>query len=309
MTHSGSPLPSSTYAKETYLVTTTHPPVSDLSVACSSSSVNSGRFVTCTATVSGTSPSGNVNFTTNSNTGRFLPFSGKCTLTASSCAVSYTDTASYSTVKITGSYAGDSNHPAGSASFSLSIGGLANLVAIGASSLTLMSGNAYANQTSTTGLTVSISGSAAPDGTSIIVNTQALSSPSVGVAALSLSSLRYFDVLVKGITTGNARVCAEYQGTTATTSMQYWDGRTWTGPASVTMTGTVVCGTIPVSALTGTNIALGNPVQQAAPFPIVSVATNPVVVVLVILIAVYVAYAVLSFRKHRKQKRLDVQQL
>ena len=256
--------------------------------------------------MSGASPSGNVNFTTNSNTGSFLPFSGKCTLTASSCAVAYTDISRSSSVNIVAHYSGDSNHPAGSASFSLGVGTLYYSVAIGTSSLTITGGSAYADQTTTTGLSVSISGSGALDGTSIIVNTQALSSHSAGVTALSLSGLRYFDVLVRGITTGNARVCANYQGATAATSMQYWDGKTWTSPSSVTMSGTIVCGTIPVSALAGTNIALGNPVQPAAPFPIVSVATNPVVIVLIILIAVYIAYAVLSFRKHRKQKRMDI---
>jgi len=71
---------------------------------------------TCTATVRGDSPTGNVTWTA-SGTGNFSR--STCTLSSGTCSVSYTPSAPPSSVKISASYGGDFYNPGSSASYSL----------------------------------------------------------------------------------------------------------------------------------------------------------------------------------------------
>jgi len=82
-----------------------------------------------------------------------------------------------------------------------------------------------------------------------------------GVGTPNLTNPSYYDVVVAGITTGNAQVCTSFTSASSITSMQYWGGTAWRIASNITVNGPTVCGTIPVSALTGTNIALGSPPQ------------------------------------------------
>jgi len=86
-----------------------------------------------------------------------------------------------------------------------------------------------------------------------------------GVGTSNLTGPSYYDVVVMGITTGNAQVCISFTSASSSTTMQYWSGTAWTSASNITMNGPTVCGTISVSALTGTNIALGNAVQPVPP--------------------------------------------
>src|SRR3989442_5090249 len=239
-----------------------------VTISCSPSSVNVGRFTTCSVTVTGSYPSGAVTFATSSSTGVFTPENGMCTLSTGVCSVTYADTASASlTAVITASYTGDNSNTAGSGTFSLGISIPTGTIAVGTTSSTMTNGQVTANQRTVTGSSFTINGSTAANGTPVAVTTQTLSSPSSGVVTPNLTNLNtpsYYDVLVTGITTGNAKVCISFTPASSTTLMLYWSGTVWTRASNITVNGTTICGSIPVSALTGTNIALANPVQQTS---------------------------------------------
>ncbi len=114
------------YSSATTTVNVTDP----TSVSCSPASVAVGTSTTCTASVTGTTPSGSVAFTaTNAGntdpSGTFSPAS--CTLspvstTDSSCSVTYTPTQfGNGQHTVDGAYTGDSNNPATSAVFALTV--------------------------------------------------------------------------------------------------------------------------------------------------------------------------------------------
>jgi YVTN family beta-propeller protein len=239
-----------------------------LNISCPDSSIQVGTFATCTVTATGESPSGDVILSTTSPTGVFIPPTGSCTLsTAGTCSVTYTDYASSNaTAVLSASYQGDAYNTAASGTFSLTIVKLSTILATAASSLTISSGSATADQTSITGVSVQITASTAADGTPAVVDTQYLSSPSTGVGTVNLSGPKYYDVVVGGISTGVAKVRVSYSSATSATTMQYWTGTAWTGAVNVAVNGGTVCGAIPVSALTGTNVAVGNTIQSA-PLP------------------------------------------
>ncbi|MDA4132433.1 MAG: hypothetical protein OK454_04815, partial [Thaumarchaeota archaeon] len=93
------------------------PNVSTTSVSCAPSPAMVTFASTCTATVRGDSPTGNVTWKA-SGTGNFSESS--CTLSSGTCSVSYTPSAPPSLVKISGSYGGDVYNPGSSGSYSLS---------------------------------------------------------------------------------------------------------------------------------------------------------------------------------------------
>jgi PKD repeat protein/uncharacterized membrane protein len=270
-----------------------------LAVSCSPNTIRVGTFTTCTITVAGSSPSGDVTLSTSSVTGTFTPSTGKCTLQAGTCSVTYTDAAtSNTTAVISASYLGDPYNTGGSGSFSLNVVKPSSTLATGTSSLTVTSGKATADQTSTTGISVSITGSTATDGTPVAVATQDLSTPSTGVGSVSLGGAKYYDVVVRGISTGSANVCINYASASSSTTMQYWTGTGWANATGVTINGTTVCGQIPVSALTGTNVAVGNPTQPVSPSPNSSNLLL-IIVAVVIAVVVIVAVAAVVLRKRR----------
>jgi len=92
------------------------PNISTTSISCAPSPVMVNSTSTCTATVRGDSPTGNVTWTA-SGTGNFSR--STCTLSSGTCSVSYTPSAPPSSVKISASYGGDFYNPGSSASYSL----------------------------------------------------------------------------------------------------------------------------------------------------------------------------------------------
>jgi hypothetical protein len=109
-------------------------------------------------------------------------------------------------------------------------------------------------------------------------------------------------VVVTGVTSGNAKVCINYSSASSATTMQYWSGTAWTSATGVTANGGTVCGQIPVSALTGTNIAVGNPVQPVPPAPPNN--SNLLVIIAGVVVAV-VVIAVLAAVVLRRRKPLQ----
>lgn len=126
-------------------------------------------------------------------------------------------------------------------------------------SSTLMSGGtASLNQTSSTGVVVSVEGSTAPNGTNFTVFSEDLGAMQPnGTGSISLSSVGFFDARIEGIRDGIARICITDGNVSSTTAMQYWVGKHWARASNETVTGSTICGTVPVSAMTGTPLATG----------------------------------------------------
>jgi hypothetical protein len=94
-------------------------------VNCNPSTVIIGSSSTCTATLSGSSPTGAVIWSDGGAGGTFSS-SGSCTLSpsttsSSTCGVTYTPPASPGSVTITASYSGDSSHAASSGTSALAV--------------------------------------------------------------------------------------------------------------------------------------------------------------------------------------------
>ncbi|MDE2589635.1 MAG: hypothetical protein KGL95_08230, partial [Patescibacteria group bacterium] len=75
----------------------------------------------------------------------------------------------------------------------------------------------------------------------------------------TLSNPKYFDVLVSGISDGTANVCIANSIVVSGSTVQYWTGSSWASATNISVSGTTICGNIPVSTLTGTNIIIGLP--------------------------------------------------
>jgi PKD repeat protein len=257
------------------------------SVSCSPNTAEVGTFTSCAVTVNGSFPTGTVTFSTTSTTGHFIPSNGECSLTSGSCALTYTDTTTANTTAtIRASYLGDNNNNGSNGSSLLALVRPSTTLAAATSSLTITSGAATADQTSTTGISVQITGSAATDGTPIGVNSRDLTSPNSRTAA-NLSGAKYYDVAVSGISSGNAKICIGYGSESSGTTMQYWNGTAWTSATGVTAQGASVCGLIPVPDLKSTSIVVGIPVQAVPSQPNNSNLT-------LLIVAIIVAAAVLG---------------
>jgi len=122
---------------------------------------------------------------------------------------------------------------------------------------TLLDGTTVADQTHLTGVSVSIAGSSAPDGTSVTIATATLSGVPTGVIQVGTIPAAYYDVNVQGINDGIATIYITNNAVTSQTTMQYWNGAQWIQATDVVVSGNTIRGNIPVSALTGTIIAIG----------------------------------------------------
>jgi hypothetical protein len=245
-----------------------------------------------------------VTLSTNSATGYFTPSNRQCQLSPSgTCAVAYTDTATANTTAlISASYLGDTHNTAAHGTSSLTVVKPSTTLATATTSVTITSGTATADQISTTGISVQITGSTAANGTPAAINTQDLSSPSTGAGTVSLSGAKYYDVIVTGVTSGNAKVCINYASASSSTTMQYWSGTAWTSATGITVNSGTICGQIPVSALTGTNIAVGNPVQ---PVPTTPPANSNLLIIIAGVVAAVVVVALLAAVVLRRRKTIQ----
>lgn len=155
--------------------------------------------------------------------------------------------------------------------------------------VTVSGGNASVDNTASTGVSASITGLSGAS--SATIQTQSLNSPSTGVGTFSTSgTAAYFDVKVtlpSGASAGSATatVCFSSPSVSSTDTLYYWSGSSWTQASSVTVTPPKICGSVPVSALTGTNFVAAPP--SAADYTLYYVG-GFVVVIIVIVIAILV---------------------
>lgn len=132
---------------------------------------------------------------------------------------------------------------------------------IASTTVSLVGGNATVNQTSVTGVEVTITGSTGANAT-VSSQAQGTAQPS-GLGSAGLNSTVYFDILVRGVSDGTARVCIanDLVSSSPPSEMKYWNGTVWTDASNQTTTGTTapltICGEMPVLALSGSPIAIG----------------------------------------------------
>jgi len=107
------------------------------------------------------------------------------------------------------------------------------------------------------GVSTTIIGSTASDGTSVTITSTKLAGKPTSIIEVSTIPAAYYDVNVRGITDGMATICFTTGGVTSQTTMQYWNGAQWIKAGNVVVSGNTISGDIPVSALTGTIIAIG----------------------------------------------------
>lgn len=159
------------------LLTVNPRPSTTTAVSCVPSPVVQLGQTSCTATVTGSSPSGTVSFSTDSPGGSF-PSGASCTLSSASCAVSYNDT-NAGTATLTGSYSGDLSNAPSSGTFALTV--------LTASSVTLSCypGMVYVNRNAL--CTVSVAGTS-PTGTITFGTSSATGSFSASTCTLSSAS-------------------------------------------------------------------------------------------------------------------------
>jgi hypothetical protein len=120
----------------------------------------------------------------------------------------------------------------------------------------LESGKASTVQT-ISGIMVGITGSSAPDATPVSIATTALSGVLAGIVQVGTTPAAYYDVNVQGISDGTATICITNSDVLGQTTMQYLNGAQWVIATDVVVSGNTICGDIPVSALSGTPIAIG----------------------------------------------------
>jgi hypothetical protein len=132
---------------------------------------------------------------------------------------------------------------------------------IASTTVSIVGGNATVNQTSATGVEVTITGSAGANAT-VSSQAQGTAQPS-GLGPAGLNSTVYFDVLVRGVSDGTARVCITNNQVSSSppSEMKTWNRTAWVDASDQTITGSTapltICGEMPVSALGGSPIAVG----------------------------------------------------
>ena len=165
-----------------------------------------------------------------------------------------------------------------------------NVTSSQSTTVAISGGGGTVDDTSTTGVSATISG--ATGVSSATVQTQSLNAPSTGVGSFQTSgTATYFDVQVT-LPTGTTapsgatvQVCFSNPSVTSTDTLEYWSGSSWTSATSVSVTGTTICGTVPLSALSGTNFVAAP--MAAADYTLYYIA-GFVVVIIVIVIAILV---------------------
>ena len=252
-TTNGIPDPNASFGSFTYTLATAP---SSTSVVCQPSFTPNGTSVTCTATVTGTSgytPTGTVTWTSSSLTGSFSPPTSSPS-SPGSFSTTYTDTGP-GTPTITATYSGDTYNSESS--------GYTTLVVCPneTTSASIDSqGNAYADQSAVTGVTVSISGSSAPQGTSVTVASTNYGNNLPVTGFLQIDGATYYDVEVSPTSLGSGAT-ANVSITPVSNpnsvmvyvlnSQSYSPSSTGYNPATLTLSGI-----FPVSDLTGTPIMI-----------------------------------------------------
>jgi hypothetical protein len=168
-------------------------------VKCSPSPIVVGAATTCTASVSGVSPTGTITWAS-SGVADFSPAT-TCTLSAGSCAVDYTPSSTSSPITITAIYGGDGDNTGSSGTFTLAVGAISSSTSSSSTSSTASVSTSSTHSTASTATsssnsqsTVSIKSSVAPSSSSSSASSSSVSwsysaMVAINVTLLALSGL------------------------------------------------------------------------------------------------------------------------
>jgi len=156
-----------------------------------------------------------------------------------------------------------------------------NVTAHSSTTVSLFGGGAAVDDPVTTGINVTVSGLTNVT-TSIVVTTETLNSPSTNVPAVSSSgNVFYFDVNIalpagRSAPPGsNATIILSNPMITTGYILEYWGGSAWLPARYVAVSGTAIEGQVPVSSLTGTNLAaVEEQTTGASSPPLISVSST-----------------------------------
>jgi hypothetical protein len=206
-------------------------------------------------------------------TGSFIAASvNYASISASSTTTSSSSTSS-TTSSTTTSSSSTSSTTSSTTTSSSSAGGLATCTPVtslpaGTSAQDTCTGTPSAGDltavSTNTGITVTITGTSATGSVTITPSDES-GAPSSGADLNLGTGTTYYDVKVSGAVDGTAQICISPTAAT----MQYYDSTSssWVSASNIVVTGTQICGDIPVSALTGTPIATGTPTVPIAGVP------------------------------------------
>ena len=133
-------------------------------------------------------------------------------------------------------------------------------------------GTAAADETSTTGLKMTMTGM--PSGSAVNFYSAVLESqpPNTGTPALA-SPLVFYHAKVSGQGGGTATLCVAGSHVSSSTTIMFYDGAKWIEPSGINMTtGVSICGGFPTSAIGSlTLLAVGTASAAAPSFPTLQV--------------------------------------
>jgi hypothetical protein len=162
------------------------------------------------------------------------------------------------TVTVSGSDIATNPHDTASATFTV-----INAVAATQTTVTVTSNSVSVDNSAKTGTKVSVTGLTGVTGPVTVATTKESAAPAVtkGAPALPTGTV-YVDVhisLPKGVTApagATAQVCQTDPSVTSSSTLEYFSNGAWVVATGTTVTGTTICANIPLSALTGTPIAI-----------------------------------------------------
>jgi hypothetical protein len=120
-------------------------------------------------------------------------------------------------------------------------------------------GTAIVNQTTTVGVSVKIVNATVPNNYAVTVSASKLRGLPTNVTPTTITASGYYDVKVTGLTSGMVQINITNPMISASNTnneLLYWNGTSWASALDVTVVGNTVSGYVPVSALSGTPIAL-----------------------------------------------------
>ncbi len=164
-------------------------------------------------------------------------------------------------------------------------------------------GRALLDQTILTGITVNVTGSSAPDETTLNATVMILSQQPDNTGPLKIAPITFFDLRVLGLPDGLASICITSEAITQEiTTMQYWNGSSWIEASSLGVSEITLCGTIPIQGLAGTSIAIGVPAEEPTPsLPPSPIFLYAILGVIAVAIAALAVFGVLRRRETEKR--------
>ncbi len=220
---------------------------SHLKVSCNPNIVNGTLSANCEAKVTGTVkgvspaplPTGVIEWNESTPIGVFS--NSSCVLVDGSCGVEYSQGNDSLQATIIATYAGNLDYPPKQSTTTM---------------VPIISGQGCADQTQSTGFEMCLEGFSGNSAN--ITSTNYFSQPNGTGTAPPFQTVEYFDINVGGASRGTLSICYYGPEVNATTSMDYYYNGAWNAASNVNATaGVSVCGSIPVSALSGTPLAIG----------------------------------------------------